>query len=154
MEGHNYFIEAVDEKELVDFSTGKGKYFISDREFGGHWILGSWLNFILPLLETRSIETKEHLKSMFKELMIYPEIELIEKSEILLYHLHIYYYLRKENRIQGVDFLDILVSDISHTLDEAKIFCVKYNKLDTLAQIKSSINLIQGNGGLLAYDLS
>lgn len=151
MKQQNDFIKAIDNQELVDFSIGKGNYFLPDREYGGHWILGSWLNSILPLLNESNTDIQEHLITMLQELIYSTDIPVIEKSENLLSHLYVFYYLRKENRIPDLDIFDTLLPDISLFLDKVKEDCIANNQLDTLTQMKNTINMIQNNGGLLPY---
>ena len=47
----NLFEKAVNTGELSKFALGQGEYFILDREYDGHWINGSWINYILPALQ-------------------------------------------------------------------------------------------------------
>lgn len=45
------FENACKNKELFEFAIGHGHYFVLDREFGEHWISGSWEKYILPFLK-------------------------------------------------------------------------------------------------------
>lgn len=46
----NLFEQALLRNELVKFIQGEGEYFILDREYGGHWCLMSYRNYIEPYL--------------------------------------------------------------------------------------------------------
>ncbi|WP_207426687.1 hypothetical protein [Pedobacter sp. SYSU D00535] len=42
----NLFSEAIESDQLLDFVLGKDKYYIPDREYGGHWPFGSYKKYI------------------------------------------------------------------------------------------------------------
>jgi hypothetical protein len=44
----NSFEKAIKKSELLKFALGLDEYFIMDREYGEHWVLGAWQSHILP----------------------------------------------------------------------------------------------------------
>jgi hypothetical protein len=44
----NLFHHCLEKDELVEFICGKGEYLVTDREYGGHWPLGSYKKYIEP----------------------------------------------------------------------------------------------------------
>ena len=50
----NKLEKALIKDEILPFILGEDEYFIADREYGGHWPLGSYKQNIKPFLEETS----------------------------------------------------------------------------------------------------
>jgi len=143
----NLFEQAISNSELLDFAFGKNEYFIPDREYGGHWILASWNNFILPLFESKGPDyVNEYIRKMFDEIICVNEIDYPDKFENLLYHLHVYYYLMSENKIHS-DAIRKLNSRINESLNVYLKNLID-NKSEITSAVQNAIGLIKSRGGL------
>ena len=76
----------------MSFAFGEGQYFIQDREYDEHWVLGSWTNHILPYSEENITDCKRELQVMFEKIMQTPNYDKERVIETLLYHVYVYYY--------------------------------------------------------------
>ena len=143
----NLFEQAIEKNELVEFALGEGEYFILDREYGGHWVLGSWQMYILPMMKSRTEEEVDpFIVRMVMELIHSGKTDIIKKNDAIVYHLHVYYYYKKEGRIKEDAFLysnDV----IEASLDEYCHFLSGSDK-DKAENVKESIELIRKRGGL------
>ncbi len=140
---NNLFEKAIFEDKLEEYAIGINEYFISDREHGGHWVLGSWKQHIIKLLNTDE-KIKDDIIKMFICLIESNRITNSEKINLLLYHLHVYYYLSINNEIKITDFLDIIEDRIINEINKAKQEGLN-DKIDY------SVELIKKNGGLKKY---
>jgi hypothetical protein len=102
----NLFEQAIRQHELAEFGLGKKEYFILDREYDGHWILGSWDRYILPFMADNSEETASpFLVQMVRELMVSRLADARERNFALLTHVRIHYYYKTKDRIRLDAFL-------------------------------------------------
>lgn len=144
----NLFEEAIKKGELLQFATGKDKYFILDREYGEHWIHGSWVNYILPLINERGEEIiNPQILNLFKSILGSESLDIEKKGDILLYHLHIYYYQKHEGKIQS-DALTIINTELQHFLDSYMDYLV-ITKSSKIGAVQNAIDIIKSRGGLL-----
>lgn len=143
----NLFDQAIKKAELLNFALGKQEYFVVDRDYDEHSVIGSWLNYILPLIEITGIAyVNEGIELMFRKIIESYEITEQEKNENLLYHLHTYYYLDSENRLKAMSLINLnqLIEGIFHIYTN-KLKEVNDLKLDTF---NNAINIIKLRGGL------
>lgn len=143
----NLFEEAIEKKELLEFAIGKGKYYVVDRDYGSHSIIGSWINYILPLVETKGVGyVNNSIENMIKELTFAENIENDIRNEMLLNHLHVYYYLVEEKRVVAINMIK-LNTEIQHIFD---LYLDELEKLNDskITAIKDTIALIKSRGGL------
>jgi hypothetical protein len=143
----NLFEQAIAKNELLDFALGKHEYFVVDRDYGEHSVIGSWINFILPLIEIKGTDyINEVIELMFKKIIESNKITDQEKNENLLYHLHTYYYLDSENRFKALmpkylsDLLENMLTLYLSKLKESND--AKYNAF------ANAIDVIKFRGGL------
>ncbi|HLP12188.1 MAG TPA: hypothetical protein VK177_09680 [Flavobacteriales bacterium] len=112
----NLFIQAERGNELIDFATGKGKYFILDREYDGHNVLESWKRYILPLENTQAKEWMQNaIEGLFRAILN-STLNPRERIGILLIHFHNYAYLKKEGLIKNIS-IDPLKNEILRERD-------------------------------------
>lgn len=137
------FETALKENELLEFAYGKGIYFDLDREYGEHSVYQSWSKEILPLIESKGKEYLEKgIKTMFQEIVDSDSTQYDNKGNILLYHLHVLYYLINEGKFPRIDLSPLEVSFVP--ILEQYLENVATNK----KAIISSIKTIQERGGL------
>lgn len=142
----NLFTTAIERDELLEFGLGKKSYYIVDRETGGHWILQSWKQHIVPALESENA-LGEKVIHMFESLLDCNVINEGEKTHLLLYHMHVYYYLVQQNTIQNANLLigieGRMFDQISATQERNR---AQENEKEN-EKIDFSIRLISQNGG-------
>jgi len=129
----NLFERAIKKNELLDFAQGLDEYYVLDRQYDEHSVLLSYKQNILPFLSNK--KASEGIQKMFLELVQSDDIEKQAKNELLVYHLHVYYYLRKTGEITDSDSLlniNKTLFDYLHNLEKAIISSVE-------------------NGGLIGY---
>ncbi len=143
----NLFEQAINKDELLDFALGKGHYFIVDREYGGHSVLLSWINYILPLSKIKGYDyVNTAIEKMMMVLFYATELEEQEKNKTLLYQLHVYYYFDSENRINAkpLTALNLLLEKSLNNYINSLML-----KNDPKANdFINAINLIKSRGGL------
>jgi hypothetical protein len=152
----NLFEKAISSQELADFALGKGDYYVIDREYGEHWISGSWLQYILPHIDKIDKQTaNDEIIRMFNALLNYKKITIEEKIFQLLQHLHVFYYLKSTGKIDpDFSIIDIEIK-INKQVDayreilmnETKLINEKSDRMDQL------IDLIKRRGGMLSPPL-
>ena len=143
----NLFEHAIKTNELLDFALGKGQYFVQDREYDEHSVINSWITFILPLFNTEELDfVNEAIIKMFKEIVENSELDLKTKSEILLYQLHVYYYLDSEKKLKALKLTE-LNTLINSVLTKYLDFLIE-NKDPKEKAFINGINLIKIRGGL------
>lgn len=144
----NHFKSAVEKKELLKFALGMDNYFLPDREYGEHSVIDSWINNILPLIETDGYQyLNPHIINMFIELLNDHSHNKSTLNECLLYHLHVYYYLQSENRIKAADLREInplLINCLNTYIDALNKAKNPKGKI-----IAETIETIKSRGGLL-----
>lgn len=142
----NLFEQAIEKNELLEFALGKEEYFVVDREYGEHSVINAWINYILPLIDSKGIEyVDEAIENLFKTLLM-TNIDDPVKNENLLYHLHVYYYLHSQNRIVAQS-LKNLNSAITNSLN-TYIDNLEKNHDSKASAFINTIKLIQSRGGL------
>lgn len=138
------FETAIKENKLLEFARGKGKYFLQDREYEEHWVLGSWINYIEPIYLLDKELCKRGLRMMFHEL-INAENNVDLVIENLLYHVYVAYYLISEGRMQDtLAILKEIESDIGEKINVYKT----HSSSSQSNEIDTSIKMIKGKGGL------
>lgn len=144
----NLFKEAIEKDEYLNFAIGKNNYFLLDREYGEHWIYGTWVNNILPFIhEKGEIFAKPFIIKMFETLLNEKELNIETKNDCLLYHLHVYYYLLEEGKI-----LNDSIKTLNLKFNEVFENYIKYlnstsnSKADA---VENAIGLIKSRGGLM-----
>lgn len=144
----NLFESAASKNELLNFALGRNEYFMPERDYGDHSVINSWICHILPLIETKGYEfINEKIKEMFKAILNDKSLNSALKNEIILYHLHVYYYLASENRIKAQNLKELN----SKILDSLNLYVNELiqNNKPKAEIISNSINLIKSRGGLL-----
>jgi hypothetical protein len=142
----NLFEQAIEKNELLEFALGKEEYFVVDREYGEHSVINTWINYILPLIDSKGIEyVDEAIENLFKTLLM-ANIDEPIKNETLLYHLHVYYYLHSQSRIVAQS-LKNLNSSIEDSLN-AYISNLEKNHDSKASAFINTVKLIQSRGGL------
>ena len=149
----NLFKRAVEKNELLDFALGKGDYFIADKDYGEHWVLGSWLYHILPVIEDADFDVERLVNEMMVELIDDETNPINTKFEVLIYHVHVFYYLKKEKKIEAIDFVSNLDLKIYDVIEKAKQFFMKSGAQSKLETMDRAIKRIQKNGGLVDYSV-
>ena len=143
----NLFANAIMNNELLNFAQGRGEYFIQDREYNEHWVLGSWLNHIIPFYKKDKKTCIKGIKAMFMELLNVEENPEI-KMEYLLYHLYVCYYLIYE---ENIDDISKLMEEIEpYIIDKIKIL-KRLLPSEKLQEVNRSITMIKNKGGLKSY---
>lgn len=128
---------------------GQGEYFVLDREYGVHWVLGSWLNtdgVLAYVKEKEQPEADRLVESLFRAMVEDRDPESEAVSDTLLYHLHVYYYLKQEGRIHG-DALTKLNPALRLFLQYYLEHLVRINP-GKANSVRNDIQLIQSRGGL------
>lgn len=143
----NLFENAIQKNELLKFVLGKDEYFSLDREYGEHSVFNSWNENIISLFSQKGAKyVNDAIEKMFEEILYSTDIDEQTKNEILLYHLHVYYYLNSEHKIEASPLIKL----------NAKIEVSLNNYIQTLNEEKNpkeaafvnAINLIKSRGGL------
>lgn len=143
----NLFEQAIEKNEFLDFALGKHEYFVLDRDYGEHSVIGSWLNYILPLIEIKGINyVNEGIETMFKKIIESNEITEQVKNENLLYHLHTYYYLDSEKRLKAL--LSKYLSELMENILTSYLDKLKKSNDNKYQAFANAINLIKSRGGL------
>jgi hypothetical protein len=143
----NLFEQAIEKSELLNFAIGKDEYFLVDSDYGEHSVISSWLNYVLPLIEIKGkTYVNKNIDLMFKKIIESDDLTEQLKNENLLYHLHTYYYLDSENRIEASLPLDLSIS-IENTLT-SYLNKLKNNNDTKYSAFANAINLIKSRGGL------
>ncbi|SNA80404.1 hypothetical protein [Flavobacterium psychrophilum] len=144
----NLFEKAVNTGELLKFALGQGEYFILDREYDGHWIHGSWINYILPYInEKEEVIANIDILNLFKSILNAKDIDLEKKGDVLLYHLHVYYYQKQEGKINS-DALGEINEELLSFFDNYLGFLNKTSP-PKIAAVQDAISLIKSRGGLI-----
>ncbi len=142
----NLFKNSIENNEYVSFAFGEGQYFIQDREYDEHWVLGSWVNHILPYSEGSMNSCKSELLVMFEEILNTSNYKIEEVAENLLYHIYVFHYLVKE---RGLNELNGLLDGLN---DRIITFILNYrkeiNSFTKIMELKNSIKMIKSKGGL------
>ncbi len=142
----NLFEEAIKKDQLLQFALGEGEYNMPDRDYGDHSVINSWISFILPLIERKGLEyVNDKIEIMFQTLLK-GKIDSKTKYESLLYHLHVYYYLNSEGRIDARKLTSInpkLLSSLQQYIEH-----LKSNNDPKEKAFRNSIVTIQSRGGL------
>lgn len=145
----NLFEQAVKKGELLDFALGKGEYFLADREWGEHWVLGTWLYQLVPYCS--KIGSYQPAKDMLLELLFSAAVPIDVKLESILYHVYVFYYLKSENRILSSDIVKDMEPEIINTIEKHLSSLEKENRKDQLDKLYQSISSIVKRGGLTTY---
>jgi hypothetical protein len=143
----NLFQKAIQENRLAEFALGLNEFFIPDREYGDHWVLAAWQQHILPMLqEDKNLEAKilDMLSSMLNSNLTTEEI----KTNLLLYHLHVFYYDMKNGNLNLSDFLSSQTEKFMFQIEKTKQLNSEENNLEKNQKIDFAIDLIRRNGGL------
>lgn len=143
----NLFEEAIKKDELFEFAQGKNQYFILDREYGEHWIHSSWVNHILPLINEQGEDNlNPQILNLFKSILNSEILELEKKGDLILYHLHVYYYLRNDGKIRN-NIPIMLNAEIRVLLENYMDYLVKTNS-NKIGAVRNAIQLIKTRGYL------
>ncbi len=143
----NLFQKAILENRLTEFGLGLNDFFIPDREYGDHWVLAAWQQHIIPILEEdKNIEAKilDMLSSILNTKLATEEI----KTNMLLYHLHVFYYELKNGKLNSSDFLSSQTEKFMIQIEHMRQLNSEENNLQKNQKIDFAINLIKQNGGL------
>lgn len=143
----NLFEQAINKNEFLDFALGKNEYFIIDRDYGEHSVIGSWINYILPLTKVKKkAYIEQAIQLMFYNIIEGKNISEQEKNENLLNHLFTYYYLLSEKRIHEISFnlLNIFIENLFNSY----ILLLKEKKDSKLSAFENAIEIIKSRGGL------
>ena len=147
----NRFIRAIEKNQLLDFALGKGEYFIQDTDYGGHSVIRSYNDYILPVIKVTSERfINPYLLKMMDEMLQNEMLEEREKYHMIFFHLHVYYYLRSENLIkqnlfknsQEINKALFRFLDIQYAADK-EVYNLLYE----------GIILIQSRGGIQDMDI-
>ena len=149
----NLFQLAIKNNELLDFSLGKGIYLIPDREYGDHFVLGSWYDHIMPFIINSNSDIESILTKMFSELIDEPNISIDVKYQMIMYHMHVFYYYKKEEKIKTADIFSSLNLKIHDIIEKTQQFYLDSKNQSKLENLDTVIKEIQNNGGLLNYKL-
>lgn len=152
MSTNNLFQQAIEKKELLDFAQGSSAYFLVDRETGEHWVLGTWLNEVIPYCQ--QIGTFQVVCDMLLELIHTTFLPVSLKVNLILYHIHVFYYLKKEHRFNSSDVVKSIELDVFKLLYEYTDLLTRAKQEDQLQQVYQSIGVIQKNGGLNTYKIA
>ena len=100
----NLFEQAIKQNEWLAFALGEKEYFVLDREYGEHWVLGAWDKYIFPYIKARGEEiANPFIVEMISHLMN-STIDPREKNDAILLHLRVYYYRRHEGKVSSDAF--------------------------------------------------
>ena len=143
----NLFQKAIEENRLTEFALGLNEFFIPDREYGDHWVLAAWQRHIIPILEEdKKVEAK--ILDMLSSLLNTDLAREETKTNLLLYHLHIFYYEMKNGRLNSTDFLASQTEKFMLQIKKMKQLNSEENYLEKNQKIDFAIDLIRKNGGL------
>lgn len=151
----NLFSRAIARDELLEFATGQGEYFIVDREWGDHWVLGAWRNHILPHSATAD-DGASSLKKMFS-LLLNAEMKPAAKMYCILYHLYVYYLFRRGRRIGFFMLPASLEKRIVEWMKSNEAVLHSSHSSNIVEQPEKLRELIQGiqaNRGLVGYEIT
>lgn len=73
------------------------------------------------------------------------------KNDALIYHIHVFYYLSKENRVKDEDLFGDLNFKIYDVIKSAKQYLINSGKQSRIESLDSAIDIIKRNGGLKGY---
>jgi hypothetical protein len=151
----NLFGQSLSNDELVEFICGKDEYLVTDREYGGHWPLGSYKKYIEPNLSDGllpvefwekillHLDTTDDLNIFLDNLVGYL-IPYFNSSEVVL----------KNNRINNtpLEFIQKIKSLLSQNkaslLSDTRGTGVKWNSKNGLwGSITSNLQIIRQRGG-------
>ena len=66
----NLFEQAIERDELLQFALGQKEYFMLDREYDENWVHGSWVNYILPYINSNNENIiNQNLEKLFKSIL-------------------------------------------------------------------------------------
>jgi len=154
---NNKLERALIKNEILPFILGEGEYFIADREYGGHWPLGSYKQNIKPFLE----ETSGVLPDVFWEKLKF----IIKNSEdgnilldfIVAYLIPCYYdadsELVRERKTGTPGYIislirNYLMDNKESLLKDKRGSGVEWNSKEGLwGSIRSNLKLILDRGG-------
>lgn len=145
----NKFEKAIKQNALLEFALGNGEYYLRDREHDEHWVLGSWINYILPYCKDNNCSAP--VREMFQALIKDSILSQQSKLDVLLYHIYVFYYLTEEKRLNSKDLIKDLESTVGIEIDAVKAIFIAKNNLGKLNELKSTVSLIKSRGGLNSY---
>lgn len=140
------FAKAIEQNELFEFASGNGEYYLRDREYDEHWVLGSWINHILPYCRNNNCDVP--VREMFQALINDTTLPQQEKLNSLLYHLYVFCYLVGEKRFDNEDLIKDLESAVGFEVDNLKNKLVAAGDSNKLNELKNTVTLIKSKGGL------
>ncbi len=145
----NKFEKAIKQNVLLEFALGNGEYYLRDRDYDEHWVLGSWINYILPYCKDNTCDAP--VREMFQALIRDSTLSQQNKLDFLLYHLHVFYYLTEEERLKSKDLIKDLENAIGIEINALKNNLIATNNFDKLNELKNTVALIKSRGGLNRY---
>lgn len=141
----NMFEIAIKEGQLLEFAMGDGNYFIPDREYGGHWVYESWKLYILSYIKEHSNnEVIDNLTKMFLLLINDKCKDYLLKSDLLLYHTHVFYYMKKEKYFE-INYLKDLKEKLIEYFEIYSDF-LRVQNPEKYSNVINAINIIKLNG--------
>ena len=152
MENQNLFAKAIDNNELLNFALGNGEFYLRTPDYDEHWVLGSWISYILPYC--KSNECEHSIKSMISLLIEDNVLKMNEKIEKLLYHVYVFYCFRSEGRIKTVDIIMGLELKIIHLVEAYRKELIVVKNDEKLNELKYTILFIKKRGGLASYNIN
>lgn len=147
----NRFEEAIRQNELLDFALGALEYYLRDRDYDEHWVLGSWINYILPYCRDNDCDAP--VREMFQALIRDSTLSQQDRLDALLYHVCVFYYLVGEKRFSDKDLIKDLESAIGFEVESLKNKLVAGSDSNKLDELKKTVALIKSTGGLNDYSL-
>ena len=153
----NFFQEAIEKKELEAFIIGENKYFVADREYGGHWPYGSYKKFMESYLVENNNLLPQRVWGDIENIFIKSE-KLNVFLDYLVIYLHIYYNLSEKNinqiRVKNTpsEFIKILRNVIKNNkeclLNDIRGTGVEWHSKNGLwGSINNKLKIIKENGG-------
>ena len=85
--------------------------------------------------------------NLFKSILNAKDIDLEKKGDVLLYHLHVYYYQKQEGKINS-DALGEINEELLSFFDNYLGFLNKTSP-PKIAAVQDAISLIKSRGGLI-----
>ncbi|MEW7292609.1 ankyrin repeat domain-containing protein [Aquimarina sp. 2304DJ70-9] len=151
MKNTNFFKLAIKNDELVKFAMGEDTYFIQDREYDEHSVVGSWNTYVLPYFKNNKNDCIKNVRLMFSQLSKADQISICVKVEKLLYHLYVYYYFKSKGDINFSidDIEEVILIEIEKCRKNIQ-FANDTAKLNGLI---TSVQAVKNKGGLLGYSL-